>query len=786
MPANLNVAIGGNPVEVSFDSAAEAKRQADLAASERAAAVQAKADTQAAQSVAETARDQAADLVRPENIFIDELLQAVEQVVTAAGTFFKIVDSTTGLATVYEREQSGSAALYSEATAEALGRSQSGFGFDLIGKATFQDLHSSTAAFTAGRTLYASGIPWTVLDPAASEYDLETAGGVKLACGTTENIFNIIDFGAPLIGLGDAADAIDRALAAAGRVGGTVVWPQRSSDVYSPSFYTSRRHIVPNGVSTDFQGVLSTGYVGPGPAIEIGNAATFNHRVSHVIQLVRATQSDWSDPDCVGVRLTRTNLSSLFYKYISGFTHGVEEVGDGGGFVHNRIRYGEILNNKIHVRCLAKDGGWYNRNTQQGGGRLAMNSGVNTTVSRYGVWVERINSGYYINSNIWELFDFEPAVNAGFNEAVAFVMEGGLGNLITVSDDISKVAAVRLLGECYDNEIDLIYDGARAEVQDRSIRGDNIVRRRTTKVTRQARGAWQSGSLAKKVVGYDSTGSLSLNVKGHSGYGNGGPAISIGGVAVTPTYLQIGAGVGLARRLHVKPGVQYLVHRHVLDSYAGRVAIACFDASGARLPGAVANRVDSATYAIGDLVRFPLGPYALGGVAFKCITAGQAAGTMPTGIYSVGDVVADGEVEWVVQREPVATNVGINPAYSASKFGGCFAGGSDTELAMMMLFRADVAVADIILSGGTAPCRLVGWSISSADGSPVSTLHPMGLNDDTFYGYQSPQVVGAIGNGGHPIGLHVLNASPAAGEPIAWASSAEGDPGVWLPWPSFA
>ncbi len=65
------------------------------------------------------ARDQAADLVLPANIFIDVPLATAEAAV-ANGTAFKLVDSGTGLVSVRRRTPGGSNLLYQEATTAAL------------------------------------------------------------------------------------------------------------------------------------------------------------------------------------------------------------------------------------------------------------------------------------------------------------------------------------------------------------------------------------------------------------------------------------------------------------------------------------------------------------------------------------------------------------------------------------------------------------------------------------------------------------------------------------------
>lgn len=68
---------------------------------------------------AELARDQAADLVLAQNIFVDVDLPTAEASV-AIGTTFKIVNSDTGIVEVRQRTDPGSTLLYHEATAAAL------------------------------------------------------------------------------------------------------------------------------------------------------------------------------------------------------------------------------------------------------------------------------------------------------------------------------------------------------------------------------------------------------------------------------------------------------------------------------------------------------------------------------------------------------------------------------------------------------------------------------------------------------------------------------------------
>lgn len=643
--------------------------------------------------------------------------------------------------------------------------------------------------FTEGQalTVLDGGFSYVVAPSDATDHHLTTTAGVKVYIQAEGGVcYSVLAAGAPTDKTSDASAAIDVIFAAAATTGGTVVFPSLDDDAYSASFKTTTQHTVPNGVSLKMDGVLETSYAGDAPALIVGTPSTYNHRVKIEVQIVRATYSDWSSENVVGVQVNRTNMSEIYLRYITNFTVNAEFAGDGGGFVHNTITKGELLNAKKQIKLVARNNGWVNRNELIGGGRLGWSSGVNTTLNRYGVCLERDNSPYFLNSNVIGMFDFEPA-SGTFTEAVPLVMEGAVRNKATFSDDVSKGVQCRLLGESSMNQIEALYDGnSPIDVEDLSHRGDNIYRKGRSLFLDRSRSVWSSGFLPKMVVGYGSA--TGLTTKGHSGYKATGAAIDVNGVAVTETYLQIGASAGVARRIHPKAGVQYVVTRDVLEGYEGRLAFKCFDSSGTLLTGVIPasnDRADSTAYALNERVRFLTSPYNTGGLVFKCTTAGATAAAEPSGIYSVGDTIADGTCVWTAEREVVVTQQGVNPFYTATSFGGCFRFGSDSGTHVMLMFTSDVEYVDIILHGGTASCRVTGWSISSIDGSPVVTSHPLGLDDDTFYTYQSPSVTGSIGQGGYSIGQRVYDSSPASGTPQGWACSVSGDPGTWVAMPNF-
>lgn len=110
----VTLLVENQPIEVAFydDNTLEAQEKALEAQAALAGAI-------VARTASELARDQAADLVDPANIFIDVSLATAEAAVST-GTTFKLVSSSTGVADVRKRTVGGSDLLYQEATKSAL------------------------------------------------------------------------------------------------------------------------------------------------------------------------------------------------------------------------------------------------------------------------------------------------------------------------------------------------------------------------------------------------------------------------------------------------------------------------------------------------------------------------------------------------------------------------------------------------------------------------------------------------------------------------------------------
>lgn len=110
----VTLLVDNQPIEVAFydDNTLEAQEKA-------LQALAAKQGAEAALTATELARDQAADLVLPENIFVD-VSQATAEAAVSTGTTFKLVDSLTGIVDVRKRTVGGSDLLYRELTKSSL------------------------------------------------------------------------------------------------------------------------------------------------------------------------------------------------------------------------------------------------------------------------------------------------------------------------------------------------------------------------------------------------------------------------------------------------------------------------------------------------------------------------------------------------------------------------------------------------------------------------------------------------------------------------------------------
>jgi len=146
------------------------------------------------------------------------------------------------------------------------------------------------------------------------------------------------------------------------------------------------------------------------------------------------SQSDWSDPEYIGTRITNVRRSEIIVSSSKLFTRGVVFRGKGHGFVYNEVKLFELSNNKEDVVLSEEEGdssatGFVNENNFYGGNFLC--TAVNTSVSRYGIVIETDDT-YQNNNNVFNKPSFEKAGTTvtGGAEAVPVVINSGTRNII--------------------------------------------------------------------------------------------------------------------------------------------------------------------------------------------------------------------------------------------------------------------------------------------------------------------------------------------------------------------
>ncbi|WP_333669538.1 hypothetical protein [Elioraea tepidiphila] len=168
-------------------------------------------------------------------------------------------------------------------------------------------------------------------------------------------------------------------------------------------------------------------YTGAAPATVLtlgdGGATRNGEKLWTGLDVIRATQSDWSSEADIGILLRNFDASWIEVRRAQGFTIGVRTLGDGRGCEDSTLHLGRLVDNRIglDIRC-ATDTAWNNA-IRYLGGHFANSSGVNTASDRFGVRLSA-EPGAYLNHNhhVFEGPNFELA-QAGANVAIPFLNE---------------------------------------------------------------------------------------------------------------------------------------------------------------------------------------------------------------------------------------------------------------------------------------------------------------------------------------------------------------------------
>jgi hypothetical protein len=225
------------------------------------------------------------------------------------------------------------------------------------------------------------------------------------------------DFGAVGDGIADDTAALQAAFDAAALAGRTVEIPEGT-------YRTTGPIALPGGApGLTMRGTLrpAGGFV----ALTLGDGGALRNgeKTYDGIRVHRATQSDWSNDQDIGVRIRNVDVSTIRIIQAEGFTIGVQTLGDGRGVEDSSFFLGRIVNNRIGLDIRTATAAGWNTSLRYHGGHFAMASGVNVGQDRFGVRFSAAPGAYAAhNRHVFDSPSFELR-GADASAAIPFLSE---------------------------------------------------------------------------------------------------------------------------------------------------------------------------------------------------------------------------------------------------------------------------------------------------------------------------------------------------------------------------
>lgn len=244
----------------------------------------------------------------------------------------------------------------------------------------------------------------------------------QLAQTTNEKTFNVIGFGAVGDNETDDTSAITTAILEAGKVNGTVLFPE------GYNFLTTQTINFGNTINVTMNSPIVLDSSTPQPAIVYGSRSTTTKNKKLKFWANKKTQSNWLDYSMtshtdnmfVGVKLINIGESEINIVSSTKFTVGVELLAHVRGFFFNNIHLGAILDNKSGIEIASENGGWPNGNDFFGGG-ISVGSNVNLTETRKYVSSVIRSGSYGSNANVFHNLRLEGGANGA--ELIPFQLQ---------------------------------------------------------------------------------------------------------------------------------------------------------------------------------------------------------------------------------------------------------------------------------------------------------------------------------------------------------------------------
>jgi hypothetical protein len=455
-------------------------------------------------------------------------------------------------------------------------------------------------------------------------------------------------------------------------------------------------------------------------SLVIGTQGILCERRTLKLDVIRTNVSDWSDEDCIAIKLINPDGCYIDIPYAYGHTLGLQMIGSGAGCVSNIVRLARMRNNKIHIDLTNEyyngKKGWCNENILIGG-YLTHVGGFNSTLSRYAIRItSKETDPAKIEENNNNVF-YKPCIELGTvalpAESVPILIEhGSFNSIYDVRNEGNGTPFVRTSGTSTENYITTGF--GTATVEDNSSAPVTIlgpVRSRWHGEYNKL--VYDSGAVHKKACYYDNSAEKRVSVAGIGGitsttYGSLNAYTRY--ADIYSDYIEARSGYGFG--VYVKTDQ---VHTLIIDSdaevgYGGRVLVKCFDVDGTVLTSAGANH-----------------PYVKG--------TSQLLFT-----YNAG-------------------------------YGGVYGTGADHNGAAYVYLHEDVDHVIVYVTSGTANLHLRSLKIYSTLVS-ATTWNWDSRNDVNCVATMEPVF------GTYEIGKRIRNAVPTVGQPKAWISTVAGTMGT--------
>jgi hypothetical protein len=579
------------------------------------------------------------------------------------------------------------------------------------GDGTFYYEQNSARAVDGGTVLagYSGSDVWVRLDRQGDEFD-------------------VCWFGAKNDNASDSQAGIDAAIAGAAAVASALRKPILLFPS-GPGFRTSGVHVVPPNIHVQQLSPLTYTGTGEVALLTIGTAGSTNYRLRHIINVVRATQSDWTNEANIGCVLLNNHTSNIDIEQASNFTIGVQGIGSGTGFVYNNVTPRFMVSNKVGFDLTNETHGgigWCNDNRVYGG-EFSVSSGVNRGLSRYGMRFgskDGSNPGVDNNRVYGPSFELNRAnMTAGVSVGLQF--QYGLSNYVYDLRAENTLYPVEFQNDARANVVKVGYlgNGAIDAPLQSGVTGNNtyvsIAGRQSEAFTRLI---YKSASIPATATPYNATDMMVPGLAFWRSGSVGAADLHTTVTSLTSTYLELGSSRAIGFMLDTSLAKQFVVNVDAETGHGGRVLIHCFDG-----PNGTGNTLDSSG---------ANQPYVKGNSASNILAVAGFA-TSPGQVYLTQ---------------------------------------SDTAGPVLFSVGADVQSIWLGLRGGSATLQLHAFSVWGLIGAPSPAVVPgySGTARTDRVATQAPA------SGTWSRGDRVYHDAPVLGGNVGWECLTAGTPGTWV------